>query len=148
MSHTTDSLPFVPAGIKDRLERLGKIYKTINALPDEPVAPADLARKITLYNTAQGIIGEMFAQAVYDHGMAYNERKEQQGFHEMAFHGTGKDKEAYAEQKVAPLRRVEVQAEAEMRRWEKAYNSTEMLANAIKHELGVLFNEYRVGGGT
>lgn len=146
--HTTDPLPFTESGIKDRIKRLSSIYKKINEIPDDPVIPAEVARKITLYNTAQGIIGEMYAQAVYEYGVAYNERKEQQGVHEMSFIGTIKDKEGYAETQIAHLRREEVRAEAEMKRWEKAYNSTEMLANAIKHELSVLFDDYKAGGRT
>lgn len=148
VSHTTDEIPFNKDGVKDRLSRLGKIYKMINEIPEDTPNPIHLARKITLYNTAEGIIGELYAQSVYDHGIAYNNRKEQQGIAEMAFIGTGKEKEAYAEQQISNLRREETKAEAEMKRWEKAYNSTEMLANAIKHELGVIMDDLRAGGRT
>lgn len=143
---TTDPIPFTPNGIKERLARLGDIYKRINGLPQDVEDPALLARKVTLYNVAQGVIGEMYAQAVYDYNVAYNTRKERQAFYEDAFFGTIKDKENYAETKITAARREEARAEAEMKRWEKAYNSTEQLANAIKHELGVVFDDYRQGG--
>lgn len=143
MIHMTDEIPFTSDAVKKRLERLGLVYKKIDELPEDNPSPMDLARKVTLYNTAQGIIGDLFAQAVYDYGMAYNERKESQGMHEMNFYGTGKEKEAYAESQITELRRKETKAEAEMKRWEKAYNSTEMLANAIKYEQGVVFDDYK-----
>lgn len=141
-----EPIPFSQQGIQARIKRLGMIYQKINDIPEDVENPILLARKVRLYNEAQGIIGDLYSQSVYDHGIAYAHRKEQQGLYEMAYIGTAKDKEGYAEQRIVELRRAETRAEAEMRRWEKAYNHHEQLANAIKHELGVVQDDLRAGG--
>lgn len=145
MEFYTETIPFGPGGIKSRLDRLRGIYKQINNIPEE-ADPALLARKVTLLNTAQGIIGELYAQSVYDSKNAYNERKEAQATYELNYKGTAKEKEAYSRMKVAELLKKEAEAEAELKRWEKAYNSHEMLANAIKYEVQIVFDDYKAGG--
>lgn len=146
MTHTVEEIPFKPDNIKIRLRNLHMLYKKIDEIPEDVENPMLLARKVTLYNKAQGILGELFAQSVYDFGIAYANRKEQQGVYEMNYNGTAKDKEAWANQKIIEFRQKETKAEAEMRRWEKAYNSTEMIANAIKKELEVVHDDYKAGG--
>lgn len=144
--HDTEDIPFTPEAVKRRLKRLDELYKRIDAIPEDNPGPGDLARKVTLYIEAQGVIGDLYSQAVYDYGIAYNARKEQQSTHEFMFLGTIKEKESYAEMKIADLRKTEARTEAAMKRWEKAYNNYEQMANAIKHELGVVFDDYKMGG--
>lgn len=148
MDFYAESLPFGDSGVTRRVDRIKKINKAIDSLPEVEASPSDLARKVTLLNTMQGVIGELYSQSVYDYGIAYNVRKEKQAAYERSYYGTIKEKEAYAEENIKEERKTEVRAESEMKRWEKAYNSTEMLANAIKHELSVLSDEMRAGGRT
>ena len=148
MDFYAEALPFEYDGITRRVNRIKKINAAIDSLPEVEASPSDLARKVTLLNTMQGVIGELYSQAVYDYGIAYNMRKEKQAMYERSYYGTIKEKEAYAEENIKKERTAEVRAESEMKRWEKAYNSTEMLANAIKHELSVLSDEMRAGGRT
>jgi hypothetical protein len=137
----TDSKNFVSG----RVKRLNKVYEQINALDD--VTPHALAKKVTLYAVAQNIIGDLYAQAVYDAGLAYNNRKEAQAASELGYiGGTVKERECYGIVAVSDLKKLETKAEAERQRWEKAFYSTENLANAIKHELKVTFFDYGQGG--
>lgn len=132
--------------INSRIERLNKVYRKINEI-NEDESPHALAKKVTLYGVAQAIIGDLYAQSVYDAGVAYNNRKEAQAVAELSYFGTVKERECYGITAVADLKRLETKAEAERQRWEKAFYSTENLANAIKHELKVTFFDYGNGGG-
>jgi hypothetical protein len=130
--------------VKSRVENLNKVYMKINGMNKE--APHDLAKMVTLYSVAQGIIGELYAQSVYDAKIAYNERKEAQAAAELGYQGTGKEKESYGTIATSELRKIEARAEAEKEKWEKAFHATENLSNALKHELKVVFYDYGNGG--
>ncbi|MNR93681.1 hypothetical protein D3C72_247390 [compost metagenome] len=127
---------------------LKSLYKRINEIPEDVDNPGDLARKITLYTMAQGIIGSLYAQSIYEHGHAkvVLKNKRLTLIESYPSGETIKSKEARAEIDTFDLQEAEALARAIAKRWEAAYNQTEQLANALKKELEILNDELRAGG--
>lgn len=137
---------FTQEQLDKKKSQLNAIYKRINEIPEEVENPGDLARKITLYTHAQGIIGALYSQSIYEYGHAKVVLKNEKMKLQDSFVGTIKAKEAYAEVQTYDLQEKEVEARAISKRWEAAYNQTEQLANALKKELDILFEDFKAGG--
>lgn len=140
-------MPLTDEELRDYLTELNAIRKQINAISKEPKAPAELARKIVLYTDMQHVIGELYAQTVYDYSMAVLNRKNQQSWWFENSHGTDAAKKAIAEKETAKEVEAENKAKSNMKRWEMQYNNAEQKANALKKQNEVLFDDYRYRGG-
>lgn len=139
-------MPLTDQEIKTYLQELNAIRKSIASVAAEPKNPADAARKIILYTDLQHVIGELYAQTVYDHSMAYIERKNAWAeARERAF-GSEKDRDAIADKLTVKERTEEAKAKANMKRWEMQYNNAEQKANALKKQWEVIFNDFRATG--
>lgn len=103
--------------------------------------PNELNRKIKLYSQALMLIGYFDADAAYDAGKAYADRKKRQGEVKLGYEGTGVEKEGKSEVEIYELRLKETEARAEFRKWSNLFKSTEHLIIALRREERTLIKE-------
>ena len=122
-------------------KRLNEIYDEIETLNPEHLA--DLNKMINLYSKAQMIIGFLDADALYNHGAMYAERKKLQGEISSEFKGTGVEKEAESNKKTYDLRMKEAKAKAESRKWQNLFKATDNLIIALRRDERTALEEYK-----
>ncbi len=122
------------------MDKLKSLYAKINQLNDE--IPADLAKKIHLYAEVMQLIGKYHAQATFNYGRAYAERKHAYAQALVNTPGTGVVKEGQADIDAYPYRLKEAEAEGEMHRWKNSLAATAEIINALKKQLDTLMREY------
>lgn len=115
-----------------RNARLKAIYDEIEEL--NPGILADLNKIIRLYSQAQMIIGYMDADALYESGRLYAERKRLYAETIQGTSGTVAEKESAAELATYDLRIQEAKAKAESRKWQNLFKSTENLIIALRRD--------------
>lgn len=120
--------------------RLDQLYKTASQFNEE--IPADLAKKIVIYTRILQEIGIYIARQNYHYRSLEAERKQIYASAILEAVGTGKEREAAAEIKITKHRKREFYAESELIKWNKAYDSTKELINALKKQLEVLLIEW------
>src|SRR5690625_96949 len=126
---------------KGRNKRLKAIYNEIESL-DLEVLP-DINKAIRLYSQAQMIIGYMDADALYESGRIYAERKKIECEVKENHQGTGVEKEARADQETYELRIQEAEAKAESRKWQNLFKSTDNLIIALRRDERTALEEYK-----
>lgn len=124
-----------------RLVRLRQIYDEIETL--NPEILSDLNKVIRLYSQAQMLIGYLDADALYQYGAIYAERKRLQGEVKQSYKGTGVEKEAQADIETYDLRMKEAQAKAESRKWQNLFKATENLIIAYRRDERTAIEEYK-----
>src|SRR5690625_2126899 len=124
-----------------RQKRLKEIYDEIDKLNPE-ILP-DLNAMIRLYSQAQMLIGYMDADALYQYGKAYADRKQKQGDVKKNYPGTGVEKEGQSELEIYDLRLKEVEAHAESRKWNNLFKSTDNLIIALRRDERTALEEYK-----
>src|SRR5690606_1066522 len=122
-------------------KRLDQIHNEIKQL--NPEIPEHLNRLIRLYSQAQIIIGYLDADALYDAGRIYAERKRVYAETIEKESGTVAEKQAKAELAVYELRLKEVEAKSESRKWQNLFNSYDNLIIALRRDERVAAEEYR-----
>lgn len=122
-------------------KRLNQIFNEIKTL--NPEILSDLNKMIRLYSQAQVIIGHLDADALYEHGQAYSERKRVYAETVEKTQGTGVEKEAAAEKAVYELRLKEWETKAESRRWQNLFNSIDNLIIALRRDERTALAEYQ-----
>lgn len=122
-------------------KRLTQIYDEIEQLNPE-ILP-DLNKMIRLYSQAQMIIGFLDADALYQAGKIYAERKKLEGEISSSFKGTGVEKEAEANKQTYELRLEEAKAKAESRKWQNLFKSTDNLIIALRRDERTALEEYK-----
>jgi hypothetical protein len=140
-------MPFSDNELQDYLREINGLRKMLAEMDGLPVSPAILARKIILLTEQQHAIGEIYAQMVYEHSVAYVERKNAFAMYRDAWNGTEKEKDAYAEEKTKDQRMFEAKCKSNMERWKMQYNNAEQRANAVKKHYEVIFDDYKQRGG-
>ena len=125
-------------GKEKRLKQIFNEIKTLN-----PEILSDLNKMIRLYSQAQIIIGHLDADALYEHGKAYSERKRVYAETIEKTKGTGVEKEAAAEKAVYELRLKEWKTKAESRRWNNLFNSIDNLIIALRRDERSALEEYK-----
>jgi hypothetical protein len=84
---------------------------------------------------------------VYEHSVAYVERKNAYAMYMDMYHGTETEKKAFAEDKTKEMRMFEAKAKSNLERWKMQYNNAEQRANAVKKHYEVVFDDYKYRGG-
>ena len=125
-------------GKEKRLQQIFNEIKTLN-----PEILRDLNKMIRLYSQAQIIIGHLDADALYEHGKAYSERKRVYAETVEKTQGTGVEKEAAAEKAVYELRLKEWETKSESRRWSNLFNSIDNLIIALRRDERTALEEYK-----
>lgn len=120
-------------------KRLAEIYKEIEQL--NPEILSDLNKIINLQSKAQMIIGFLDADALYQYGKCYAERKRLQGEIASTFKGTGVEKEAQSNKETYELRMKEAEAKAESRKWQNLFKSTDNLIIALRRDERTAYEE-------
>src|SRR5690625_779316 len=124
-----------------RSKRLKEIYEEIETLNPE-ILP-DLNKMIRLYSQAQMLIGYMDADALYQAGAVYAERKRLYAETIQNSSGTVAEKESLAEIATYDLRIKEAEAKAESRKWQNLFKSTDNLIIALRRDERTALEEYR-----
>ena|SRR5690625_713649 len=124
-----------------RNKRLKAIYDEIDKL--NPEILSDLNAMIRLYSQAQMLIGYMDADALYEYGKAYADRKRAQAEIKENTEGTGVMKESRAEIEAYDLRLKESKAYAESRKWNNLFKSTDNLIIALRRDERTALEEYK-----
>jgi len=124
-----------------RSKRLKEIYEEIETLNPE-ILP-DLNKMIRLYSQAQMLIGYMDADALYQSGRLYAERKRLYAETIQSESGTVAEKESAAELAIYELRLQEEKAKAESRKWNNLFKSTDNLIIALRRDERTALEEYR-----
>ena len=122
-------------------KRLNQIFNEIKTL--NPEILSDLNKMIRLYSQAQIIIGHLDADALYEYGKTYSERKRVYAETVEKTQGTGVEKEAAAEKAVYELRLKEWETKAESRRWQNLFNSIDNLIIALRRDERTALAEYQ-----
>ena len=122
-------------------KRLNQIFNEIKTL--NPEILSDLNKMIRLYSQAQIIIGHLDADALYEYGKTYSERKRVYAETVEKTQGTGVEKEAAAEKAVYELRLKEWETKAESRRWSNLFNSIDNLIIALRRDERTALAEYQ-----
>lgn len=113
-------------------KRLDEIHAEIRAL--NPEILSDLNKMIRLYSQAQLIIGHLDAEALYEAGAVYAERKRMQAEVYKASSGTVAEREAEVEIQTYDLRIKEAEAKAESRKWQNLFKSYDNLIIALRRD--------------
>lgn len=121
--------------------RLDEIHAEIKQL--NPEILSDLNKLIRLYSQAQLIIGHLDAEALYEAGASYAERKRVQAEVKQNTQGTVADKESEAEIQTYPLRLKESEAKKESRKWQNLFKSYDNLIIALRRDERTALEEYR-----
>ncbi len=122
-------------------KRLDQIHNEIKHL--NPEIPEHLNKLIRLYSQAQIIIGYLDADALYDAGRIYAERKRVYAETIENESGTVAEKQAKAELAVYDLRIKEAEAKSESRKWQNLFNSYDNLIIALRRDERTAAEEYR-----
>ena len=122
-------------------KRLDQIHNEIKQL--NPEIPEQLNKIIKLYSQAQIIIGYLDADALYEAGRIYAERKRVYAETIENESGTVAEKQAKAELAIHELRLKEAAAKAESRKWNNLFNSYDNLIIALRRDERTLFEEYQ-----
>lgn len=113
-------------------KRLDEIHAEIKQL--NPEILSDLNKMIRLYSQAQLIIGHLDAEALYEAGAAYAERKRVQAEVIKNTVGTVAEKESQAEIETYELRMREAEAKAISRKWQNLFKSYDNLIIALRRD--------------
>jgi hypothetical protein len=140
-------MPFSEQELHNHLSEINKTRIELRALDGQPESPSTLARKIVILTNQQYAIGEIYAQMVYEHSVAYVERKNAYAMYMDMYHGTETEKKAFAEDKTKEMRMFEAKAKSNLERWKMQYNNAEQRANAVKKHYEVVFDDYKYRGG-
>lgn len=124
------------SGKEIRLDELHAEIKELN-----PEILSDLNKMIRLYSQAQLIIGYLDAEALYEAGAAYAERKRVQAEIIKETSGTVANKEATAEIETYDLRLAESEAKATSRKWQNLFKSYDNLIIALRRDERTVFEE-------
>lgn len=122
-------------------KRLNQIFAEIKELNLEILS--DLSQGIILYSKAQLVIGHLDADALYEYGKAYSQRKEAYASVIAYTDGTVAEKEAAAEIAVKDLRLKEWDKKAESRRWGNLFNAIGNLIIALRRDERTAMTEYQ-----
>jgi hypothetical protein len=122
-----------------RMQKLQELYAEIRTLNDE--LPADVAKKILLYNRVLLLIGDFWAEAVEEYGITYAERKKVGGDIKAGYNGTGVEKEGAAEAQTYEMRVKEAKAEALVTKWKAQFEATKEMIQSLKIHLKMLAKE-------
>lgn len=125
-------------------DKLKELYTQINNLSED--LPADLSKKIYLYAEVLQWLGKYHAEATFDYGKAYADRKHVYAKALVNTTGTGVVKEGQADIDAYPYRLKEAEAEREMNRWKNSLVATNEIINALKKQLDTLMREYDHAG--
>src|SRR5699024_4523928 len=98
---------------------------------------------IRLYSQAQLIIGHLDAEALYEHGAIYAERKRKYAEAIESASGTVAEKEAFAEKETYDLRIAEAGAKSESRKWQNLFKSYDNLIIALRRDERTALEEYK-----
>lgn len=139
-------MPLTKEEINKYLHELNAIRRDIAKVAAEPKNPADASRKIILYTDMQFVVGELYAQTVYDHSMAYLARKNAYSEAFDQAHGTDAARKAIADRLTIKELADEAKAKANRERWAMQYNNAEQKANALKKQWEVIFNDFKATG--
>src|SRR5690625_1253024 len=113
-------------------KRLDEIHAEIKEL--NPDILSDLNKMIRLYSQAQLIIGHLDAEALYEAGASYAERKRVQAEIIKNTSGTVAEKESEAEIQTYDLRIKEAETKATSRKWQNLFKSYDNLIIALRRE--------------
>ena len=126
------------SGKEKRLEQLHNEIRQLN-----PEIPEQLNKMIKLYSQAQIIIGYLDADALYEAGRIYAERKRVYAETIENESGTVAEKQAKAELAVHELRLKEAEAKSESRKWQNLFDSYDNLIIALRRDERTAAEEYR-----
>lgn len=112
--------------------RLDEIHAEIKEL--NPDILSDLNKMIRLYSQAQLIIGHLDAEALYEAGASYAERKRVQAEIIKNTSGTVAEKESEAEIQTYDLRIREAETKATSRKWQNLFKSYDNLIIALRRD--------------
>ena len=112
--------------------RLDEIHAEIKEL--NPDILSDLNKMIRLYRQAHLIIGHLDAEALYEAGASYAERKRVQAEIIKNTVGTVAEKESEAEIKTYDLRIKEAETKATSRKWQNLFKSYDNLIIALRRD--------------
>ena len=112
--------------------RLDEIHAEIKEL--NPDILSDLNKMIRLYSQAQLIIGHLDAEALYEAGASYAERKRVQAEIIKNTSGTVAEKESEAEIQTYDLRIKEAETKATSRKWQNLFKSYDNLIIALRRD--------------
>lgn len=115
-----------------KLTRLDELHAEIRKLDLEVLA--DLNKAVRLYSQAQLIIGHLDAEALYESGAVYAERKRMQAEVIKNTSGTVAEREAEAEIQTYELRIREAETKAESRKWQNLFKSYDNLIIALRRD--------------
>lgn len=115
-----------------KLTRLDEIHAEIRGLDLEVLS--DLNKAIRLYSQAQLIIGHLDAEALYEAGSVYADRKRAQAEVIKNTEGTVAEREAEAEIQTYELRKREAATKAESRKWQNLFKSYDNLIIALRRD--------------
>jgi len=113
-------------------KRLDEIHAEIKEL--NPDILSDLNKMIRLYSQAQLIIGHLDAEALYEAGASYAERKRVQAEIIKNTSGTVAEKESEAEIQTYDLRIKEAETKATSRKWQNLFKSYDNLIIALRRD--------------
>jgi len=125
-------------GKEKRLDELHAEIKQLN-----PEILPDLNKLIRLYSQAQLVIGHLDAEALYQAGATYAERKRKYAEAIDQATGTVAEKEAYAEKATYDLRIAEASAKSESRKWQNLFKSYDNLIIALRRDERTALEEYK-----
>lgn len=125
-------------GKEKRLEQLHNEIRQLN-----PEIPEQLNKMIKLYSQAQIIIGYLDADALYEAGRIYAERKKVYAETIENESGTVAEKQAKAELAVHELRLKEAEAKSESRKWQNLFDSYDNLIIALRRDERTAAEEYK-----
>lgn len=126
------------SGKEKRLEQLHAEIKELNL-----EILSDLNKAIRLYSQAQLIIGHLDADALFEAGSVYAERKKAQAEIFKSSTGTVAEREAEAEIKTYDLRIKEADAKATSRKWQNLFKSYDNLIIALRRDERTALEEYK-----
>ena len=126
------------SGKEKRLEQLHNEIRQLN-----PEIPEQLNKMIKLYSQAQIIIGYLDADALYEAGRIYADRKKVYAETIENESGTVAEKQAKAELAVYDLRIKEAEAKSESRKWQNLFNSYDNLIIALRRDERTAAEEFR-----
>ena len=126
---------------KGKEKRLDELFRKIREL--NPNNLHDLNSLIRLYSMAQMVIGHLDADALYNYGQAYSERKRTYAEVIESETGTVAEKESRAEIETYDLRLKEWEAKSESRKWQNMFNSIDNLIIALRRDERTAMEEYQ-----
>lgn len=126
--------------VEKRQIKMADYYQQLEALSED--IPKELATKMKVMARLLGLIGEYWAEAQGELGKVRAQRKYAFAVAKGEIGGTIAEREAHAWEVTRQLHEREEALEAEVLRWEKAYNSQQELINVYKLDYKGLLSEY------